>query len=148
MKNRPSLTFMVLLCVLLLGGMAGFRALSRADAVAGDVATTSHVPDPLKSWLAIRHANSKIIRETTARSSREEEKAAREMKELLLAEFPTLRVEEHPVADDQNGFRLLFELGSLFANNDLPLSEEFRGILNGTVPWDTEAARRCLAEPA
>ena len=64
------------------------------------------------------------------------------MKERMLAEFPALRVEKHPVPDDQNGFLMLFQLDDLIKNLNPPLSEDFRQLLNGTTPWDADAMAR------
>lgn len=70
----------------------------------------------------------------------------RAMKDRMLAEFPALRAEKHRVADDQNAFLMLFELDAFIKDLDPPLSEEFRQLLNGTTPWDADAAKRFLAE--
>ena len=71
---------------------------------------------------------------------------ARAMKDRMLADFPALRVERHPMVDDQNAFLMLFELDGFIKNLDPPFSEEFRQLLNGTTPWDANAARHFLAE--
>ena len=89
-----------------------------------------------------------IFRNLRTRSKRTPDvrQEARVMKERMLAEFPALRVEKHPVPDDQNGFLMLFQLDDFIKNLNPPLSEEFRQLLNGTTPWDADAARRFLAE--
>lgn len=73
---------------------------------------------------------------------------ARAMKERMLAEFPALKVEKHPVADDQNAFLMLRQLDDFIKSLDPPLSEESRNLLNGTSPWDAKAAKRFLVEHA
>ena len=66
----------------------------------------------------------------------------------FLAEFPALMVAERPVAAEENGFLLLYQLGSSPQSDSLSISEEFKQILNGLAPWDPEAAKRCLTEHA
>lgn len=65
-------------------------------------------------------------------------------KSKVLIEFPALNISEHPVPDQENGFRLLYELG----NGALPVSEEFSQILSKVSECDQEVAKRCLAEHA
>ncbi|MEO7098581.1 MAG: hypothetical protein ABI162_04410 [Luteolibacter sp.] len=61
----------------------------------------------------------------------------------FLAEFPALEVTERPVPAEENGFLLLYQLGSA-----LPISEEFKKILADRNGWDPETVKRCLAEHA
>ena len=70
------------------------------------------------------------------------------MQDKMLAEFPALKVEKKPVPDEQNGLLMLSELGAFINTMNPPLTEEFRNFLNGTTPWDTETAKRFLAEHA
>lgn len=61
----------------------------------------------------------------------------------FLAEFPVLKVTERSVPAEENGFLLLYQLGST-----LPISEEFKQILADRTQWDPETAKRGLAEHA
>ncbi|MEI6176767.1 MAG: hypothetical protein WCS43_07740 [Verrucomicrobiota bacterium] len=62
-------------------------------------------------------------------------------KRKFLIEFPALNITEHPVPYEENGFRMLYDLG----NSGLPISEEFAKILGDLSDCDLEVAKRCLA---
>lgn len=61
----------------------------------------------------------------------------------FLAEFPALKATERSVPAEENGFLLLYQLGST-----LPISEEFKQILADRTQWDPETTKRGLAEHA
>jgi hypothetical protein len=81
--------------------------------------------------------------------SKTREEATKRMDQLV-AEFPALRITEHPVPDDQNGFLLFYRLSGALGGYELPLTKEFQQFLeqqhtDDKIPWSPEIAKRCLA---
>jgi hypothetical protein len=74
----------------------------------------------------------------------------RVLKEALLAEYPKLRVDLHPVPDEHNGFLQLWQLGKKAGESDVPsemkrISEELNACLD---PWDAGRLREFLTREA
>lgn len=67
---------------------------------------------------------------------------AESWKRKFVIEFPALNITKHQVPDEENGFRLLYELGK----GSLPISDEFAQILSEVSECDLEVAKRCLSE--
>jgi hypothetical protein len=137
----------LILCFAILSftSLVGFLAWNEIKSVA----VTDSKAGPLRLWQR-NEEKLPISRNLRNGSGRKPDvrNEARAMKESMLAEFPALRVDKHPVADDQNAFLMLFNLDLVIKELDPPLSEEFRQLLNGTTPWDADAARRFLAQHA
>ncbi len=146
MKVCPSRKLGLRVGILMVTSLVGFLAWNEIKSAA----VTGSEAGPLRRlWQtqAERLRTSRNLRNGSGRRP-DVRNEAHAMKERMLAEFPALRVEKHPVADDQNAFLMLFELDAFIKNLDPPLSDEFRQLLNGTTPWDADAARRFLAEYA
>lgn len=147
MKFSPGPKLSLCLGIMLVSGLAGFLAW---DDVRKTAATTGGEAGSLRQLWQRQTERFRIFKNPRNGSGRKPDvrKEARAMKDRMLAEFPALRVEKNPVPDDQNAFLMLFELDAFIKDLDPPLSEEFRQLLNGTTPWDADAARRFLTERA
>jgi len=140
MKYRPSASFIICLVpILAVGGVAGW-AWSKAQAV----------PEHKRVGLGFFEAMSfqekkrKTIEPPTAEQLAASRQQVIELKQKMLAEFPDLAVAEKPVPDDQNGFRLLYELADDEGQPKIPVTPELRALLKDDAPWDPAAMRAAL----
>ena len=105
MKYRPSLSFILCLTPLLAAGAAGGWAWKKANS------ERAYAP-PGASFLWVlrymRHTDH-YNPPTLEMISKTREETTKRMDQLV-TEFPALRITEHPVPDDQNGFLLFFKL--------------------------------------
>jgi hypothetical protein len=146
MKSFPGRKLILCFVILILTGLVSFLAWKK---IKPSEVTGSEAGPLAQFWQ--KQAEKLPIFENLRTGSKRNANMQNEacaMKERMVAEFPALRVEKHPVADDQNAFLMLCQLEDFIKNLDPPLSEEFRQLLKGTTPWDANAARRFLAEQA
>ena len=141
MKYRPSASFIIcLVSTLAVGGAAGW-AWSKAQAV----------PEYKRVNLGFFEALSfqepkgrKVFNHPTPEQLAASRQQVIELKQKTLAEFPDLAVEAKPVPQDQNGFRLLYELADDDGQPKIPVSPELRALLKDDAAWDPAAMRAAL----
>jgi hypothetical protein len=145
MKYRPSLAFILCLTPLLAAGAAGGWAWNKANS------ERDYAPAGASFLWVLRYMpyNDDYRPPTLERIMKTREEATKRMDQLV-AEFPALRITEHPVPDDQNGFLLFYKLSGVQGVYGTPLTKEFQEFLDqqGTddkIPWSPEIAKRCLA---
>lgn len=139
-RYRPSPSFASIMAVLLAAGAAGAWAWHKAGAAPPEARAQ------MGFWECL---NFKHLRNASAPAADQLARHHQQilaLKNKLTAEFPALKAAARPVADDENGFLLLYKLsGNGLVHGNLPLSEEFKQILRHDAPWNPESARRCLA---
>jgi hypothetical protein len=139
MKYRPSLAFILCLIPMLAAGAAGAWAWKKADSV------PMHIRAHATFLQVLRYKEEPPRIPRTPEQIEQARQASIDLREKLVVEFPALRITEHPVPDDQNGFLLLFKLDRECEAFGLPVSKEFRQLLDDKIPWNPEIARRGLA---
>jgi hypothetical protein len=145
MKYRPSLAFILCLTPLLAAGAAGGWAWNKANSERGKAPVGASIFEVLRYKEKYRY---KYIQPTPEQIAKTREEATKRMDQLV-TEFPALRITEHPIPDDQNGFLLLYKLGGgSDSRGNLPITYEFWQLLDDRIPWSPELAKRCLAEHA
>jgi len=144
MQYRPSLSFLCCLIPLLAVGGVAAVAWHKATSLPVEVrAATGFVE-------AIKFKDTIETNPPSPEQIADVREQAIALKAKLVAEFPALYATAHPVADDANGFLLLYKLagsGHPFPGR-LPISKEFDNLLGEQARWDPATARRCLAEHA
>jgi hypothetical protein len=146
MKYRPSLAFILCLTPLLAAGAAGGWAWKKTNS------ERDYAPEGSSFLWVLRYMpyNDDYWPPTLERIMMTREEATKRMDQLV-TEFPALRITEHPVPDDQNGFLLFFKPPWALSGDELPLTKEFEHFLlqqDDKIPWSPEIAKRCLAENA
>src|ERR1035437_4587750 len=146
MKYRPSRAFILCMAPMLAAGAAGGWAWKKVNSERGKAPAGAsflwvlrHMPFNDDFYPPPMEVISKIRQEATKRMDQ------------LVTEFPALRITEHPVRDDQNGFLLFFKPPWALSGDELPLTKEFEHFLlqqDDKIPWSPEIAKRCLAENA
>lgn len=135
MKRRPSSSFLVCVAVAVILGGIGFWFLWKLKEF------------PVNQW---RHLSfSQILHGKTEYTSEEQaaaRKRAEELRQELLATYPTLAPQEHPVPDERNGFRLLIELADDMDKGKTPMTFALGERVKSNFPWDPVAMRAALAE--
>jgi hypothetical protein len=139
MKYRPSLAFILCLIPMLAAGAAGAWAWKKADSV------PMHIRAHATFLQVLRYKEEPPRVPRTPEQIEQARQASIHLMEKLVVEFPALRITEHPVPDDQNGFLLLNKLGRESKFPHLPVSKEFKQLIYDDIPWDPEIARRGLA---
>jgi hypothetical protein len=125
---------------LLVAGAAGVWAWNRVSSAP----MNGHAPATFLQLLCYKEKQRPVPR--TPEQIEQARQASIHLMEKLVVEFPALRITEHPVPDDQNGFLLLYKLGGGSDSHGLPVSKEFKQLLDDRIPWNPEIAKRCLAE--
>lgn len=143
MKYRPSTSFIICLVPMLaVGGAAGW-AWSKAQAV------PEYKRGHMSFFAALQYRENKRLNIEVP--TPEQLAAVRaqviELKQRMLAEFPDLAITLRPVPDDQNGYRLLYDLtngSGRLAGMNLPVTRELMNLLKAEAPWDPVAMRAAL----
>src|ERR1035437_1598166 len=146
MKYRPSLAFILCLTPLLTAGDAGGWAWNKANSERGKAPVGASILEVLRYKEKYRYKY-EYIQPTPEQIAKTRETSNR-LRDKLVAEFPALRITEHPVPDDQNGFLLLYKLDGGSDSRGLPITYELWQLLDDRIPWSPELAKRCLAEHA
>jgi hypothetical protein len=132
MKYRPSSSFIICLVPLLaVGGAAGW-AWSKVQAV------PEYKRVNLGFFEALQYQEPKKrkgVEAPTAEQPAATRRQVIEMKQRMLAEFPALAIQERPVPDDQNGFRLIYELSDQSYEMKAAITPELREQLKSDAPW-------------
>lgn len=142
MKYRPSASFIICLVpILAVGGVAGW-VWSKANSVP----EYKRVNLGFFEALSFQEKKRRGIGAPTPEQLAASRQQVIELKQKMLTEFPDLAVEEKPVPDDQNGFRLLYELADDNGNGQpkIPVTAELRSLLKSDAPWDAPAMRTAL----
>jgi hypothetical protein len=140
MRYHPSLAFLLCLVPMLATGAVGGWIWRKADSVPTHVRAKSSFVE------AFRYQEKPRVDPPTPEQLAQTRQAARELREKMEGEFPILKVEPHPVPDDENGFLQIYLLSPPPLYQDLRLSQEFRQMLNGRSKWNAEEAKRLLDE--
>lgn len=140
MKYRPSASFIIcLVSILAVGGVAGW-AWSKAQAVP----EYKRVNLSFFEALSFQDKKRRNIEPPTAEQLAASRQQVIALKQKMLAEFPDLAVEEKSVPQEQNGFRLLYELADDDGQPKIPVTPELRALLKEGAPWDPAAMRAAL----
>jgi hypothetical protein len=141
MKYRPSTSFIVCLVPLLVVGGAAGWAWSKANSV------PPHLRGNLSflETLTYRDMASLGHEEPTPAQVAASRGEVLALKGKMLAEFPSLALHERPVPNDQNGFRLMYELADESDGKKITVTSELLDLLGSTAPWDPVAMRAALA---
>jgi len=124
---------------LVIGGVGGWLC-HKANSVPPEVRERLGFIGALKYEEEQRKANRKPTPEQVATAR----KLVAELKPKLLAEYPDLAIQEQPVPDDENGFRLLHLLVDETKDKQLPITKGLTDALESKTPWDPAAMRVAL----
>ena len=140
--KRPSGAFLVAMGLLAAAGGAGAWTWHKANSVPATVRAKGEF------WEAVRYREPRKIPPPTREELARQRELALETKARMIGKYPLLAVETHPVPDEENGFRLLYELGQEFGNYHVTISPQLKKWLEGPDLPDAETASAALAENA
>jgi len=139
---RPSGAFLVAMGLLAAAGGAAAWTWHKANSVPPTVRAKGDF------WQAVRHRERPKIPPPTREELARKRELALQSKTRMIEKYPLLAVEMHPVPDEQNAFRLLYQLGQEFGNHQVKISPQLKKHLeSGELP-DAETAKAALAENA
>lgn len=144
MRYRPSLAFVICMVPMLSTGAAAGWIWHKADSVPMHVRAHSNFVEAFR----YKEKPRINIEPATPEQMAQTRQASRELREKLEGEFPILKVEPHPVPDEQNGFLQVYLLSPPPRYPDLEVSQELKQMSDGKAVWNAEEAKRLLDEHA
>ncbi|MBN8459991.1 MAG: hypothetical protein J0M04_19360 [Verrucomicrobia bacterium] len=140
--KRPSGAFVVAMGLLAAAGGAGAWTWHKANSVPATVCAKGEF------WESVRHREPRKIPPPTREELARLRELALETKARMIAKYPLLAVEMHPVPDEENAFRLLYQLGQEFGDHQVTISPQLKKLLECPDLPDVETANAALAENA
>lgn len=140
--NRPSGAFLVAMGLLAAAGGAGAWTWHKANSVPNTVRVKGDF------WESVRYRAPRKIPSPTREELARLRELALQTKARMIGKYPLLAVESRPVPDEENGFRLLYELGQDMESNALTISPQLKKLLESPDLPAAETANAILAENA